>query len=142
MFGGLQQISCIFARANEKQMKQRLKFYLAGLLFVLCNTMVTGTYSPTPKPDKKPEFTFISQQQANRQAVYYLFYIYSHTPKEALAAGDTQIPHLKNSFRSSLHTNDLRNASQTSFVPDNHTHTYFHPDPVGYYVFALKKIVI
>lgn len=123
-------------------MKQWLKFHLIGLLFVLCNTTVMGAYSSIQRQDKEPDFSYISQKQVNQKAVDYLYYIYSHTPKEILATADLQFPHQKNNTRLLLQANNLRNSLQTTFLSDNHTHTYFHPDPVEYYIFALKKIVI
>lgn len=124
-------------------MKQRLKFYLMGLLLLLCNTIAWGIKSPAEHQHKEPEFSYISQQQANRQAVYNLFFIYTHTPKEITVKPDNSIPSLKNNIRQLLKTYDNRDFSLTTLTAiKNHTHTYFHPDRVEYYIYTLKKIVI
>lgn len=123
-------------------MKRRLIFYLTGLLLVLCNTMAWGAQSPVGSGNKEPEYSFISQEQANQQAVFNLFFIYSHTPKEVTVKPHHSVPSLKNHIRLLLKANDFRSLLQTPFQADDHSYAHFHPDRVEYYIYTLKKIVI
>lgn len=123
-------------------MKRRLIFYLTGLLLMLCNTMAWGAQSPVGTQNKEPECSFISQEQANQQAVSNLFFIYSHTPKEVTVKPNHSVPSLKNHIRLLLRINDFRSLFQTSFYADDQAHAHFHPDRVDYYIYTLKKIVI
>ena len=123
-------------------MKQRLLFYLTGLLLVLCNTTAWGEQSPVQTLNKEPECSFISQEQANQQAVCNLFFIYSHTPKEVTVKPHHSVPSLKNHIRLLLRTNDFRSLFQTSFHAGDQSYAHFHPDRVDYYIYTLKKIVI
>lgn len=123
-------------------MKQRLIFYLTGLLLVLCNTTAWGAQSPAESRDKEPGFSYISQEQADQQAVYNLFYIYTHTPKEVTVKPDNPVPSLKNNIRLLLKSNDFRSLFQASLQMEDQIHTRFHPHRVDYYIYTLNKIVI
>ena len=112
------------------------------LMFMLFHSTATkAAYIPNKADHKASERSYISQAQANRNAARVLFFIYSHTPREAVSI-DNQTYDIKSSIRLLTYLDVNKNILQPTHLPDEYMYSFLHPDPVGYYIFTLKKIII
>lgn len=127
-------------------MKRQLKYYLVGIIFLLMCSMNTSI--PTARcSDEKPfEYTFISQEQINRNAIQALSYIFSHTPSEAATLFSDKGSSLKHTFIKYttlllIRDTDKRTLKQT-LCTDKLFYFWLHPKPVSYYIYTLERIII
>lgn len=123
-------------------MKQRFKLCLLGLLFLLLNTMAMRAYTPTETNEKRSDISYIiSQEEANHNAVRFLFYIYSNTPREAVSI-DNQSHDLKYIAKLLTKHNSHKNQLESVRLSVRSLYSHLRPDPIGYYIYTLEKIVI
>lgn len=127
-------------------MEQRLKYYLSFLVFTLLSITVAKahiTIGDIGVNESESNCSYlISQEQATKKAACRLCFIYSHSPREIIAATDTQSFFSKNIFRSFSNLKEYQNNAVATFLADRHLLIHLHPDPIGYYIFTLKKIII
>ena len=123
-------------------MKSLLKYCLLGILFMLFNTVAMKAHTPIRTHQNRVGYSYISQEQANRNAVQLIYLIYSNTPFELINFDHTKSFSFKNIGRLLIGLNEHLNMLQNSDKPDEQSYSDFHPKPIGYYVFALNKIVI
>lgn len=140
------QINCIFADSKEEYMKLRLKYYLFLLVFMLLNIAVAKAHITigdvaVNESDSNCAY-LISQEQATKKAACRLCFIYSHSPREVIIATDTQPFFSKTILRHFSKIKEYQNNAVATFLADRHLLIHLHPDPIGYYIFTLKKIVI
>lgn len=127
-------------------MKQRLKYYLFLLVLMLLNTIVAKariTLGDTIGNESDSNCSYlISQGQATQKAACRLCFIYSHSPREIIVATDTQSFFSKSILRPFINLKEYQNSAAAAFLTDRHLLIHLHPDPIGYYIFTLKKIII
>ena len=127
-------------------MKQRLKYYLSFLVFTLLSISIAKAHITTVDiavSESESNCSFlISQEQATKKAACRLCFIYSHSPREIITATDTQSFFSKNISRTFSNLKEYQNSVVSTFLADRHLLIHLHPDPIGYYIFTLKKIII
>lgn len=135
-------LSCIFAAAIYKCMKQRIKYGLLGLLFLLLNSIALRAYTPARPVDRRSDISYIiSQEEATHNAIRFLYFIYSNTPREAVSI-DNQSLDLKHLCKPLFKLNNYKSSLLSAYLPDRSLYAHLHPDPVKYYIYALERIVI
>lgn len=123
-------------------MKQRIKYCLLGLLFLLLNAIAMKAYTPIRTFEKRSDVSYIiSQEEATHNAVRFLYYIYSNTPREAISI-DSQSYDLKCAIKILSKLNDYKSTIKSAYLLSNSIYAHLHPDPVGYYIYTLEKIII
>lgn len=127
-------------------MKLRLKYYLFLLVFMLLNIAVAKAHITIGDVmvNESPTCSYlISQEQATKKAACHLCFIYSHSPREIIiATTDTQSFFSKTILRHSSKIKKYQNNVVATFLADRELLIHLHPDPIGYYIFTLRKIVI
>lgn len=123
-------------------MKQRIHFYLLGLLFLLLNNIAIKAYTPIKNTEGGADISYIiSQEEATHNAIRFLYFIYSHTPREAVSIDNPSF-YSKYIIKSASKQNRYRNSFQSAYLTNESLYAYFHPDPIGYYIYTLERIVI
>lgn len=123
-------------------MKQGLKYCLLGFMCLLFGTAAMSAPSFSKNVEKISNISYIiSQEEATHNAVCFLYYIYVNTPREAVSI-DNQAMSMKVMIRLLSGTYYHEDGENSMFSFNKSVYAYLHPDPVGYYVYALKKIVI
>ena len=91
-------------------------------------------YTPIRTFEKRSDVSYIiSQEEATHNAVRFLYYIYSNTPREAISI-DSQSYDLKCAIKIL--------SVKSAYLLSNSIYAHLHPDPVGYYIYTLEKIII
>lgn len=104
--------------------------------------MAIRAYTPAGTAEKKSNISYIiSQEEANHNAVRFLFYIYKNTPREAVSI-DNQSHDLKYIVRLLTKHNDHKNQLQSAYLSVKSLYSHLRLDPIGYYIYTLEKIVI
>ncbi len=123
-------------------MKQRIKYCLLGLLFLLLNSIVMRAYTPVRPTERGSDISYIiSQKEATHNAIRLLYLIYSNTPREVVTIDNKSID-LKCTSKILIKLNNSKSSLLSAFLPDRSLYAHLHPNPVEYYVYALEKIVI
>ena len=123
-------------------MKQRIKYCLLGILFLLLNSIAMRAYTPVRTTERRSDVSsVISQEEATHNAIRVLYYIYSNTPGEAIAVNNQSFD-WKCITKLLFKLNDYRSSLRSACLLDSSLYSHLHPDPVGYYIYTLGKIVI
>ncbi len=127
-------------------MRQIFRFYLVGFIFMLFAAVVRGEkliISIQQVSSVKADYSYVSQKESMRKAIYDLFRFYAKTPKEITVTADQG------------HGFDFKATVRvlscfSSFITEKNTFRHgrgelnhpLHVDFINYYIFALHKIVI
>lgn len=125
-------------------MRERLKYYISIVLFLLLNITVAEAHITVGNivPESSSNCSsIISQEQATKKAACKLCYIYSHSPRE-ITTGDVQSLLSKSILRSFLNLRKDQDNAKVAYQADKSILIHLHPDPIGYYIFTLKKIIL
>lgn len=119
-----------------------MKYCLLGLMCLLLGTTTTSARVSARNTTNVPKASYIiSQKEATHNAVCYLYYIYKNTPKEAVSIDNPSLD-LKVAVRLLSGIYKSRDCVKSLFSLNKAVCVHLHPDPIGYYVYTLEKIVI
>lgn len=126
-------------------MKQRLKYGLIILFFILLNSsfirvqsaIVNNLSFPTPA-----SYNYISQRQSNHKALCDLYYIYAHTPKEITSQEYSHLFCFKQAVKTVGRALTYMCRAHEKIILSRIHPLHLRPDPVSYYIYALERIVI
>lgn len=146
-FAKKNKLSSIFAPLSRKKMKHNLKYGIVLALAVLLQLimMKIAGLSSTPAGDEAGrDECFITQAYSPcEQNAYRHFHLYCSTmPCEMAHADISHVPTDKNFLRSEVNFRKyMRRKSLTSDI-SIHVDLYSLFDPLTYYVYELRKIII
>lgn len=126
-------------------MKQRLKYGLITLFFILLNSSFIRVQSAilnnvsfhAPAP-----YNYISQRQSQHKAICDLYYIYSHTPREVVSQENIRLYCFKYVTKTVERIPIYLRRLYKKFSSFTNHYIHLRPDPVGYYIYTLERIVI
>lgn len=122
------------------------QYYFIGTIFLLLSLVTTKDHTSHKEEKKTPEYTYVSQQQIDYNKIQLLSFLYSHTPREITASPLAQDSNGNKSFKYtllfSLITNiDKQTCKQIARV-NYFLYSCLHPNPIGYYIYTLRRIII
>ena len=125
-------------------MKQNLKYYIIIVLAVLLHSVTmkaANTSYIIEDPDQ--EECFISQATPASRNILERFHFYcTIMPCEMGHEDISHVPTDKSFIRPEMSFHKYRMRNNPFSVHSNHSHTYNPSDPLTYYVYGLRKIII
>lgn len=120
-----------------------------GVMVVICLLLgiAAGQADRLELPrEDSTEYTYVSQEQIDYNILQVLSFLCSHTPREITTFIDYKISPVQHVIK---YTTLLFMASGTDKAtlkeashPDIYSYSSLHPNPVGYYIYTLEKILI